>query len=65
MFLQKNFGKHSQLFPKIFSQIFFDFDQKQMILHDFSKPKKKKKFSQKEKYGSVAPVKQGFLFSWS
>ena len=29
-------------FPKIFSQIFEEFGQKQLILHDFSKLKKKK-----------------------
>ena len=32
-----------QLFLKIVSQIFFDFDQKRLILHSFSKLKKKKR----------------------
>ena len=52
---EKFWKKDFQLFPKIASQIFFDFDQKRLILiHSFSKLLKKKK---KEKT-------QGFLFSW-
>ena len=61
-FFEKKFCKKDfQLFSKIFSQIFVDFDQKQLIVRSFSKLKKN---SQNEKYGSIAPVKQGFLFSW-
>ena len=44
-------SKNSQLFSKIFSQIFFDFGQKQLILHDSSKLKKKKKSPQMENLG--------------
>ena len=68
MFFGDKFYKTGfQLFAKLFSQIFFDFDQKRMILHSFSrlkKKKKKKKNSQKEKFGSAIPIKQGFLFLW-
>ena len=59
--------KYYQLFSKIFSHIFFNFDQKLQILYDFSKlikRKEKKKPSQNGKSGSVELVKQGFLFLW-
>ena len=62
VFLKKILEKYSQLLSKNFSQIFFDFGQKWLILHVFNKLKEK--ISQKEKSGSVVPVKQGFLFSW-
>ena len=32
-FWEKIFEKDFQLFPKIFTQIFFDFDQKLLLLH--------------------------------
>ena len=41
-FWRKKFGKYFQLFSIIFSQIFLNFGKKQLILHGFSKLKKKK-----------------------
>ena len=46
MFLQKKkkkIAKYSDLFSKIFSQNFKNFGQKQLILQDFGKMKKKRK----------------------
>ena len=56
---EKKLEKYAQLFSKNFSQIFFDFGQKQLILHNF---RKLRKISQNGKSGSVAPIKQGSLF---
>ena len=67
IFWRKILEKAFQLFPNIFSQIFLDFSKKWLVLHvSFSKlskkKKKKKKIYQNGKSGSVAPLKQGFLF---
>ena len=42
-FGEKIWKKDFQLFSKKSSQIFYDFDPKQLILHSISKLKKKKK----------------------
>ena len=60
--LEKNFGKVFSVIFKNFQQNFLWLGQKRLILHDFSK--KKKKGPQNGKSGVVRPVKQGFLFSW-
>ena len=52
--------KYFQFFSKKFSQIFFDFDQKRLILHDFSKLKKKNLPKWKIWIGRVR--KAGFSF---
>ena len=59
-FLQKNFGKIFRLIFKKFQPFFSDLGLI-LILQDFAK---KKNNLPKRKFGSVAPVKQGFLFSW-
>ena len=48
-FWRRILEKSSGLFSKIFCQIFYDFGPKQLILHDFSTLKKKKKYSQNGK----------------
>ena len=52
-------------FPKIFGKILLNLVIKQLMLHDFSKLKEQeKRISKFGKIGSVAPIKQGFLFLW-
>ena len=58
-FFEKNFGK---VFLVIFKNFQPNFLRLWLKTDDFSKLKKKKKFSQNGKYASVVPVKQGFLF---
>ena len=58
IFWRKILEKDFQLFSN-FSQIFFD--QKQLVLHSFSKLKEKKKSTKIENL-LVAPMKQGFHF---
>ena len=60
-FWRKMLEKYSQLFSKIFSQIFLDFGQKWLILHHFWKLEKQ--ILPNWKNWVVGPVKQGFLFS--
>ena len=77
IFWRKILENNFQLFPKIFSHcffvFFFSFDFETLtstqIFFNFDPllkkgKKKKKKTYQKWKSGSVAPVKQGFLFLW-
>ena len=49
VFWKEILEKYSQLLSKIFSQIFLDFGQKWLILHDFSKLKKTNKQTNKTK----------------
>ena len=59
--MQNFSGKYSDLFSKIFCQIFKIFVKKQLILKDFSKTLKK--FSHMEKMGWLGPYhKTGFHF---
>ena len=57
----KNDAKNTKVLRKI-QDIFQILVKKQQILQDFGKKFKKNNFLPKRKFGSVAPVKQGFLF---
>ena len=57
--MRKIFKKIFSVIFKKFSQIFWDFSQTLLILHDFSKLIKN---SQIRKTGSIGAVKQGYFF---
>ena len=67
IFWRKILEKDLQLFSKLFSQNFSDFDQKWLLLHSLSKllkKKKKKKNLPKWKIWVGLAHKTGFSFSW-
>ena len=64
IFCRKILGKYLDLFSRNFSQNFQILVKKRLILQDLAKNKNNNNFLPKRKFGSVAPVKQGVLFSW-
>ena len=62
--VQKNFGKIFRLIFKKFQPKLSDLGQKTADFTRFWKKFKKNNFLPKRKFGSVAPIKQGFLFLW-